>query len=240
MQKHHSSLSLASLLLLALPLLLSFRCQSTTAVYPDTSTREEAAFSAISVEGSFEVVLHRGSQQPILLDGQQLNNVITEVKDDKLFIKMDDDVKGNPSKIKVQITIPELQFIEIAGSGSVSSDASWGGDYTLVLSVAGSGQIDVPIAGGQVKAGIAGSGSITTSGNCNKAEVNIAGSGSYDGKMLISQESEVSIAGSGSALVNATERVQGDVAGSGSIDVYGNPPQLEKSVAGSGKIKRMQ
>ncbi len=239
MQKRLNTVNVAGVLLLLIPLLLAFSCPTGTTDYPDTRSRVVDSFTGVAVEGAFDVVLQQGKQQAVVLDGQNLKNVITEVKKGILYIKMDDDVKRNQDVVKVRITVAAIQRVEIAGSGSVRSSDAWGNNGKLVLSVAGSGSITLPLACTHTEAGIAGSGKIITSGSCDSVSVDIAGSGAYDGKELITQTTQVSIAGSGSALVYATETMQGDVAGSGDIKVWGEPKELKKSVAGSGSIKRM-
>ena len=65
-------------------------------------------------------------------------------------------------------------------------------------------------------------------------------SGSGDLRLfdLRAREVHVSIAGSGDAKVNASERLDATVAGSGDVRYRGNPKEVAQSVNGSGSVER--
>ena len=94
--------------------------------------------------------------------------------------------------------------------------------------------------------GIAGSGTFKSTNTITSTKTlhfEIAGSGTItaaiDANDLSTGNTEVEIAGSGNAYVNATGKLSAEIAGSGSIYYKGQPSDIDKSVAGSGKIKPM-
>ena len=90
--------------------------------------------------------------------------------------------------------------------------------------------------------GIAGSGTFKSTNTITSTKTlhfEIAGSGNYKANDLSTGNTEVEIAGSGNAYVNATGKLSAEIAGSGSIYYKGQPSDIDKSVAGSGKIKPM-
>jgi len=195
-------------------------------------SRDVDFFDKISVAGSFKIELVKGTQSALIIKGENLNNVKTEVADNTLTISCD----GNCNQVNIRVQIPEIYKMEIAGSGIIMSDDAFGGGKNLDLIIAGSGIIKTGVAAENTKASVAGSGKIECRGNAVNSTVEIAGSGVFDGSQMQNQQVKVNIAGSGNASVNATETAIVDIAGSGSVDVYGNPKKMKKNVDGSGKV----
>lgn len=220
-------LACSGLLLLAF---MSFSFIQTRSMHQET--REVDFFDKISVAGPFKIELVKGEQTTLNLKGENLKNVKTEVEGNTLKISCD----GNCTQVDIRVQIPEIYKMEIAGSGIIMSEDNFGGEKNLELIVAGSGIIKTGVAAESSAASIAGSGKINCTGNSVNTTVDIAGSGFFEGSQFKNQQVKVNIAGSGIAAVNASESAIVDIAGSGSVDVYGNPKKMKKNVEGSGKV----
>jgi len=200
-------------------------------------SRTVDSFDKIEIGGSFEVIIQKGPQSAIQLEGNNLENVKLEVKNSTLSIGFEKDNWKNPS-VEVRLTVPELYAISLAGSSTVIADGPFGNEKTLNLEIAGSGNMMIEVNAKELVAGIAGSGSLTCVGKADEISVDIAGSGDYNGKELKGRIGKVSIAGSGDTDIYTSEKCWVEVAGSGRVHVYGNPEQLKESIAGSGSVKR--
>ena len=86
---------------------------------------------------------------------------------------------------------------------------------------------------------ILGSGNITATGTVQNLSASIKGSGNLNLQSVQARAARVSIAGSGDATVNASDELSASIAGSGDIRYAGDPPRVEKNVAGSGSIRKI-
>ncbi|MGC9354256.1 MAG: GIN domain-containing protein, partial [Mariniphaga sp.] len=91
-----------------------------------------------------------------------------------------------------------------------------------------------------VKAAVSGSGDILigSGGTADELNVAVSGSGNVKAENFEVRNAEVKISGSGSCMVNAIELLRARVAGSGNV-LYKSNPQIDSSVAGSGRIKKL-
>lgn len=121
---------------------------------------------------------------------------------------------SNP--VRVSITMPAVAGVEISGSGDVTANEI-GDTQSLTVDISGSGKV-------------------TMAGVADQLDVSVDGSGSFDGRRFQVVAAVVSITGSGSIVVWATDRLDANISGSGSIRYVGTPGQLTTDVSGSGSI----
>lgn len=220
---------------------MALACQSfsSSKLTPDSKDFQITAFTAVSIGGSFEVQFTQSPNTTARVEGNadDLANVEMEVKDNELIIRTKKN--SNTKHMIVYLSTPELNKIGIAGSGTFKTMNTLNADKTLHFEVAGSGTIHATINGKDVEAEIAGSGDINLSGTSTNSDIEIAGSGNYKAQDLTTGNADVEIAGSGSVYLQASGKLDAEIAGSGSVYYKGQPSAIDKSVAGSGRIKQM-
>lgn len=198
-------------------------------------------FSSLSIAGGFEVAVKQGTQTPIriIASEKDLTHIITEVKGNTLTIGTDNkgDKNYNPGKVRIEITIPELYNVEVAGSGVVNSNGTFGGGKDMEFDIAGSGTINLDVNADELEADIAGSGEIILSGRAKEADIEISGSGNFKGEKLECIKAEISTAGSGNTYISVKDELEVNIAGSGNV-LYSGDPTISSSIAGSGRIER--
>ena len=205
-----------------------------------TITRTTSDYDGIKCSGSFDYVLVKGTEGKITLEGESnlLEYIITEVKNNKLVVKVENNVNlRTTSNKEIKITIPfqDINEVSMAGSGNLTSkDVITSND--LKVAMAGSGKVKLNVKANNIESSMAGSGNLTLSGSTNSLEADIAGSGDFNGFGLEANETDVSVAGSGDAEVVSNKSLKARVAGSGDIRYKGNPEKEDTKVAGSGKI----
>ncbi|WP_455169013.1 head GIN domain-containing protein [Aegicerativicinus sediminis] len=205
-----------------------------------TVTRTTSDYDGIKCAGSFDYVLVKGKEGKITLEGESnlLEYIVTEVKNNKLVVKVENNVNLRTSSNKeIRITIPfeDIDEVSMAGSGDLTSKDVITSN-NLKVAMAGSGKVNLDLKANTVKGSMAGSGNLTLSGSTNSLEADIAGSGDFNGFGLDANETDVSVAGSGDAEVVSNKSLKARVAGSGDIRYKGNPEKEDTKVAGSGKI----
>jgi hypothetical protein len=119
------------------------------------------------------------------------------------------------SRVVVTIAMRSLKGVRLSGSGNINIDAMSGTDL----------MVDLP-----------GSGDIHVEGIIDHLTVNLPGSGNVDCSRLKARSVNATLSGSGNITVNASEALDASVPGSGTIRYEGNPPQVKKSITGSGAI----
>ncbi len=198
-----------------------------------------ASFTELELVGSATVIVARGDLLRVEVEAQQ--NIIdileTRASGDRLILGETIGTGYTATRpVVFRVTTPELEEVEVSGSGEVSlPDAR---TDRLRIRVSGSGSISMSGTVDQLRADIDGSGSITASGSAGDLRVDVSGSGSFQGVELSVEDADVSVSGSGSAVVNASGRLRADVSGSGSIAYVGEPAELQTSIEGSGSIRR--
>lgn len=117
--------------------------------------------------------------------------------------------------MSVDVSVPSLSALMLAGSG--------------VVSVTG---LDVP----DLTVTLSGSGVLRASGSATQLDVTVTGSGDAQLEELIAQDVLAAVIGSGRIVVTATESLDASVPGTGAIVYRGNPLHVTESVTGNGAI----
>lgn len=215
-------------------LFLSFtQFTSAQQVKRDVSDFNEISFS---IAGDLEIT--QGNKEELLLIGEadDLEKIITRVEDGNLKIYTKNNF-SHMGKVKVKVTVKELNELSLAGSGNVKFMTDLKTDE-FEMDLSGSGNIRCEkITGNEMEINLAGSGNVYMGGElAEELEISIAGSGNVDCANLKAKEVEVSIAGSGDAKVWATDELESSIVGSGSVYYKGNPV-VDAETSGSGKTK---
>jgi hypothetical protein len=201
-------------------LLLALLMTSAAASAAD-QTRALPAFSAISSEGAVSIVVEVGKPQSFVIKGddEYLNSVQTKVVDGKLLITFPKNRK-NTINIKrdanIVIGMPVLRAFHVEGAGSAE------------LKNVGGDAIDI---------GFQGAGRLLATGTVKNLKLNAQGVGDVDTKALLAKNANVNFEGIGAVKVYASERLDAVVQGMGSLNYYGNPKVINKSVEGMGSVK---
>ncbi len=203
-----------------------------------TKVRETSEYNAISIGGSFDVVLVKGKEGKITIKGEEniIDVIITEVKGGTLKVKFKNNVNIRITK-RLTITIPfnEIEAISLGGSGNLKSEDVIKAD-NIKLSLGGSGNIYAIVNANNVKSSIGGSGNIKISGTTDKFTCSIAGSGSIKAYGLQANTINAKIAGSGSIKTTVKNKIKAKVVGSGNIYYKGNPKYINSKSIGSGDV----
>jgi hypothetical protein len=204
--------------------------------------REVSPFSKIALRISAKVYVVQGDKQSvkIVADPETLEEIITEVKDRTLNIRYPNNnifKRWDPGKVEIFITVPEVDGLNVSGSGDIVSDEIVTRILNLVIS--GSGNITIDqLTAERVDAGISGSGNIRLKegGVAEEFKVRISGSGNADARGFEAKNVDVQTSGSGSCSVISNGSIKARISGSGNVYYSGNPA-IDSSVSGSGSVK---
>ena len=184
-------------------------------------------FSGISVAGAMNVVLNQGKKNCVLKskDIEILDKIVIYVKNNTLNIESKKKFLGfydsiNWEDITIYVTTPNIESIELAGSGNITAEKSITADNVNV-EIAGSGDIN-----------------ISNAFTCNSLVVEVAGSGNVSFDQLKANRLRTSIAGSGDVSYNYIEvtNASSEIAGSGNIIMKGKASHHSENVLGTGNV----
>ena len=231
-----------------------------------TEVREVGRFHSLSSSLPCTVYLSQGDKQEVRVESTEelAPKVLTTVENGTLKLKLEE---GRYSKIvlRMVITVPDIESIELRGSGSLVHEGALQVSKDLSVKVFGSGDVRFGrIVCDDIDASASGSGdidiaSLTTSGN---ASVQVSGSGHarIQGEVAVRGDMDMSSRGSGdidmesiTSTGNVSARtsgsghirlnevnVEGDMDlksnGSGDIFVQGSCRDITASTTGSGNI----
>jgi carbon monoxide dehydrogenase subunit G len=213
-------------------------CVSLPLLAQNSETRSLSGFTKLSVGVPADVRLSKGPFK-VQLEGEDLEEIETEVKGNQLVIKRKNDkwsFFGNDSdRIVIHISMPSLEAVSLSGSGKLESNDQFSASH-MKLNVSGSGRMRLPVAAEKLDAHVSGSGDIETSGTATVLNAHISGSGKVKAEALRAREVEVHISGSGSCSVHADNKLDAHISGSGNVNYTGSPASVNARTSGSGKI----
>jgi hypothetical protein len=194
-------------------------------------------FDGINLSGNLNIVLEQGEDLQVFAEGQQniISYLSTGISNGIWNVALVNGCYANYN-LTIHIIHPEIQEIEISGSGNVLITSRLDSLTNLDLTISGSGNIqaeDSLMVGDQLNTEISGSGNIWLIGQCYKQNINISGSGNYNAYSFLSDEAYVSIPGSGNAQVNVSSILDVNISGSGNVYYIGNP-DISSTISGSG------
>lgn len=208
----------------------------------ETQDRPVERAERIKLAGSYDVEITQGPTTSVKVEADEniLPFILTRSEDGFLIIKSKDHVSlSTDNTIKIFITTPKLEQVNLAGSGNIIGKSKFTGGDKLTLKIAGAGDMKMEVNTPSIEAEIAGSGSMTLTGETRDQRIRISGVGDYIGEALKSENAVVKIAGSGNVKLFAAATLDVNIAGVGSV-FYKGSPAVKQHVAGSGEVKKLE
>lgn len=203
-------------------------------------TRSVSGYTSVASSGAWDVMIAYGESNTIEVEGDEnlLAYIETKVDNGRLSIKSKKNVNlRSKHKITVYVSVTRLTGVSLSGSGDITGNGKFDNDGKTEFSVSGSGSIKVSFNKlNKMDTHISGSGNIRLTGSANSINARISGSGNIDCSEVISDEVSASISGSGNIKVNANKSIEANIAGSGSVYYKGAVTDIQKHVAGSGRV----
>lgn len=217
------------------------------------------AFSAVELDGSFDLNINQGAIQNVVVSGNEniIDKLQMTVSDNVLYLSLE---PGNYMNydLDVNVTIPTIERVTLNGSGDINLNTFVGienlvinldgsGDIRMIeesacevlgkttISLEGSGDIDLKLKANSVVAELDGSGDIDLAGIAKSLKATLDGSGDIKSYDLETLKAEVTLDGSGNIKVYASKTLKATLDGSGDIE-YRGEPKLEASIDGAGTI----
>lgn len=183
-------------------------------------SRTVPPFTAVSVQGPFNVIVEAGKAQSLAVRGSDkfVNDVSSEVVNGELVVRMRD---RNYSTLRgdqhIVVTVPQLRAFRAEGAGEIRLNN---------------------IRGERFDVGYRGAGELRIGGEVKTFKIRAEGVGEVDTKDLIANDVDIDFQGVGNARVTARNRLDAQVQGMGSLTYFGRPKVVNKSVQGLGSVRQ--
>jgi len=181
-----------------------------------TEKRDLKSFNAIDTTGAYEidVTCQKPASFEIEADDNILPLIKTEVRDGILFVSNDQEYHSTKSTT-LRITLPDLNSVASHGAGEVKIADAKSSDLKIEST---------------------GAASVVAAGTARSVTISSSGAGSIDTSNLHAEKAKVEVKGASSIDVYATEQLDVNVSGVGSVSYSGNPKVVNKHVSGIGSV----
>jgi hypothetical protein len=205
-----------------------------------TNNRTVENFDKLTVSGSFDVELMKGTEGAITIKAESnlMEYIETTVENGVLKISFKNGINiRNHKNIQITVAFHEIDGVKLSGSGEVICNDTIEGT-NLDVGLSGSGNLKMNVAVTNLSSIISGSGNINLSGNTDNFSCSISGSGNTNAADLKTNIVTAKISGSGNVKVYAENEIQAKTSGSGNIIYTGNPTIVKATSSGSGSIQK--
>jgi hypothetical protein len=203
-----------------------------------TGEIDVSGFSGVTLAAAGNLHIEVGAKEElrIKVDDNLLPQYEVEVDSKMLTIKLKDGAKVEPTKdVDFYLTVEELDTIVLTGAGSIEVESAVrAGQFSVDLSGAG----DITMAGlnaDSLDVEISGAGSLEIeAGWVDEQTVMLSGVGDYMAEKMQCGTASVEITGAGSATVWVVTQLEVTGTGAGTVEYVGKP---EVSTEGSVSVK---
>ncbi len=214
--------------------ILLFGCAHVTGSgHLKTEERTVKPFTALSVGGGFEVRVHRGSPQKVVVkaDDNLLDRIETKVEDGRLEVELKRNTNVSLATLEVDVTVPELTAIETSGGVKLEGDGPKGKSCKLEHS--GGTEVhlkDVACDALQLEA--SGGANVSLSGAARRFELDASGGVDLATAALKVSDAKLSASGGVSGEVAVSETLDADFSGGVNIKIKGHPRMNRLNTSG--------
>jgi hypothetical protein len=208
-----------------------------------TETRDVSGFTGVQLAWVGDVDIRQGDSEGLTITAEDnlLPLITTVVENGKLVIAIKEGTRDNaviPTRpVKFELSVRQLEEIELSGAGNISTEKLEGDELDLTLS--GAGNVDLKgLALSGLDVSSSGAGNLNLAGEAPRQAVTLSGLGNHDAGDLRSADVSVTLSGAGNATVWAEETLDAEISGAGSIRYYGEP-KVSQSVSGLGSVSSL-
>lgn len=203
-----------------------------------SDSRDVEHFDKIEIDGVFNVFLRQGDTEELLIeaDKEVAAHIISKVEQGTLILKMEDNTDfGNIDPVKIYVQVRDLQSIHTTGVGTIKCEQALKLDK-LTLRCEGVGAIDLNFSANSLIVNSETVGAITLAGKVTEADITHKGVGVLQAFELLTKKLKLTSEGVGAAEVYASESIDINANGVGSVRYKGNPAVKTIVSEGIGKV----
>ncbi|MCT4629331.1 head GIN domain-containing protein [Winogradskyella sp.] len=204
----------------------------------ETIEKTIGEFSTVKVYDLINLKMIKSDENKVVISGKNRKDVQVINKNGKLKIRMnlEESYDGNDTVIQLYYTSVEVIDANEGANIVVNEPIE---QFEIDLKTQEGGEITVEIKTSYANFRAVTGGIINVSGSSKNQDISIYTGGEFNGKELITEQTEVSINAAGEASVNASEYVEVRIKAGGDVFIYGDPKKVDENRVLGGRIKRM-
>lgn len=184
----------------------------------ETTTRNLEPFAAVRLVGNYQIniLVGRAQQVSVTTDNNLIPYIQTRVRGKTLSVSTKARYLLKPTQMPtVNVTVPELKEVTVVGNGTINING---------------------VKTDQFEMKIIGTGTINAAGTTEENIIKVVGSGQVAANNLLAQKALVKLVGTGNVAVYASNQLDVKVSGTGKVQYYGEPRNVNQKIAGSGEV----
>ena len=199
-------------------------------------------FTSIDASSNVAVYLKQepGFSVRLETDENLVKYLSIKVNNDGLKIYCKENVNLRPTdEIKVFVSLPELESIEVSGSSSVKTEGKFAQDTEMKVEVSGASEGEMAVRTPRLSLNASGASTINISGETRDVKAEASGGSSIKAFNLKAENINAEASGYSKVQVFASISLIADASGASSISYRGNP-KVTSDASGAGSVKKAE
>jgi len=203
--------------------------------------RDVKGFHSVKISGSGTLYITQGGPVGLRIESTRkiLDSLETFVVEGTRVIKRKPVFLPPRGALNVYVQMEQVRKLATSGSCEIKGLNTIKAD-NLEIETSGSGDVDLSLAVGFLKAKGSGSSDFKLRGIADIHEFEVSGSGDLKAFDLASKNVKIRISGSGQASVSVSDTLYVQLSGSGRVSYKGNPRTMTQQISGSGTIEKIE
>ncbi|RXQ96127.1 DUF2807 domain-containing protein [Ancylomarina salipaludis] len=200
--------------------------------------REIGHFSAISAGTGLDVFVVQGDKEAITVEADEnlQDNIITEVRGDKLVVKVEDRIR-RATAMSVYITLVDVNEIHIS-SGCDFKTKSTINTKNLDIEVSSGADAKLDIHADQLSCSVSSGADADLWGTANYFYGKASSGSDLNARELSAKVCKAKASSGADVTVNATEEIEASASSGGDVNYYGNPSKVDVNTSSGGDVNR--
>ena len=187
----------------------------------------------VTVGPAFSVTAESSSQD-------ELDRLIVDVRGNALRARMDWDLFdlfsfGSSADVKLSITLPALEAAE-ASSGADVEIAPFSASELRLESSSGADLNAQDVTVESIRLEASSGAGLSVEGTCGSVDAGASSGATVDARALVCRDAKLEVSSGASLRAHATQSVMAEASSGGSVDVVGNPSNVEREESSGGHI----
>ncbi len=204
------------------------------------NNRNLSPFDEVKVATGVRVTLVSGNahKAEIEVENCSVDEVITEVRGDRLLIKFSDQRgswgKHRNRKAHVTLTYRDLSGLSVSSGGMIKSQNKISSD-NLEIDGSSGGHMEIDVSTTSASIDVSSGSVIKLTGEAKRIDVDASSGGVFNGYDFETSSCVADASSGGVVKVNVLDNLRADASSGGSVNYKGNPEKLDldKSISGS-------
>ncbi len=201
-------------------------------------TEEVSGFSRVVISGNFDVHLRQGDRPELRFEMDENLFDILEVRESGRTLTIETTVNILRARKKsVYLTVKDLEKLDLSGAVNIDGNGTIETGSLSIYS-AGAVRIDLVLQADRLRLDLSGASDCNLQGKTDELEVSLTGAGDLHAIDLFARVVNLDLSGAGHARVYASEKLDVDISGVGSVRYRGDPAHVNKNISGLGSLKQ--